>query len=197
MSITVRSAFAVALASVGLCALSISSAPAQITVFGSGQAQACADAARSVSKGLPSPPRAIDSCNGALTYEMLTLHDRAGTFINRGILLMARPDYAASKQDFDAAIALMPEIGEAYTNRGAALVGLGRYAEAIVEIDKGLALNSGEPEKAYYNRALADEGLDDLTNAYRDYLRASQLKPDWQPPRDQLARFTVVAREKS
>jgi tetratricopeptide (TPR) repeat protein len=196
MSITVRSAFA-ALAAVGFSALPIMGASAQITVFGSGEAQACAQAARFASKGVAPDSHAVDSCNGALTYENLTLHDRAGTFINRGVLLMARQDYAASKQDFDAAVELMPEIGEAYTDRGAALVGLGRYAEAIVQIDKGLALNTGEPEKAYYNRALADEGLDDLTNAYRDYLRASQLKPDWNPPKDQLARFTVVAPGKS
>jgi tetratricopeptide (TPR) repeat protein len=192
MSIIVRAAFAV-LAAVGMTA----GAAAQVTVFGSGLAQACADAARDVSRGAASPPRSVQSCDAALDFEAMTMHDRAGTHINRGILLMARQEYAASKQDFDAAVALMPEIGEAYINRGAALVGLGRYAEAIADIDKGLALNSGQPEKAYYNRGLADEGLDDLTNAYRDYLHASQLKPDWDQPKNQLARFTVVGRNKS
>jgi len=61
-------------------------------------------------------------------------------------------------------------------------------------IDRGLALNPGEPEKAYFNRGLAEEGLDNIPAAYRDYSHAAELKPDWAPPRNELSRFTVATR---
>lgn len=59
------------------------------------------------------------------------------------------------------------------------------------EIDKGLTLAPEEPEKAYYNRGLAHEGLADLKAAYFDYRRAAELKPDWPIPQRELGRFSV------
>ena len=52
-------------------------------------------------------------------------------------------------------------------------------------------MGSQEPEKGYYNRALGYENLGDETDAYYDYMKASQLKPDWADPRNELVRFTV------
>ena len=49
-----------------------------------------------------------------------------------------------------------------------------------------------EPEKAYYNRGVAEERLGDVRSAYFDYRTASQLKPDWSLPKIELARFTVT-----
>jgi tetratricopeptide (TPR) repeat protein len=195
MNIFVQSAFLATLAASSISP--IGSVSAAVTVFGNGAAQICAAAARQVSKGETPGPAAFSACQMALDTESLSLHDLAGTRINRGVLLLARQSYADAKQDFDAAVALMPDIGEAYTDRGAALVGLGRYADAIADIDRGLALTPGEPEKAYFNRALADEGLDDVKSAYRDYLRAAQLKPGWTKPQVELARFTVIVQSRS
>ncbi len=76
---------------------------------------------------------------------------------------------------------------------GAALIGQGRFAEGVAEIDKGLALNPTEPEKAYFNRAVAEERLGDLKSAYNDYRKAQELKPDWPLPQTELARFRVRA----
>jgi tetratricopeptide (TPR) repeat protein len=166
---------------------------AAVNVFGTGMAHTCSDAAHHLPQGQLAEQRAIDACSFAISSENLTIHDLTGSHINRGVLLVSSGDYAAAKQDFDVAISLMPDLGEAYADRGAALLGLRRYAEAIVEIDRGLTLNTTEPEKAYFNRAVADEALDDIKSAYRDYLRAAQLKPDWPQPRDELARFTVAA----
>ncbi len=191
MNIVLRAALA--LMPAAIIALPQHPASGSVTVFGNGEAQTCAQAARMVSEGRAPPPQAIEACTLALDFEALPLRDLAGTHVNRGVLLLARAAYADAKQDFDAAVALGPGIGESYTDRGAAQVGLGHYAEAIADIDKGLRLVTDEPEKAYFNRALADEGLDDLKSAYYDYLHASQLKPDWPKPREELARFTVVA----
>jgi tetratricopeptide (TPR) repeat protein len=167
-------------------------ASAAVEVFGTGMAHICSDAAHHLPQSQQGEQRAIEACDFAINSEDLSTHDLTGSHINRGVLLVSRGDYAAAKQDFDVAVSLMPTLGEAYADRGAALLGLRRYADAIAEIDHGLSLNTTEPEKAYFNRAVADEALDDIQGAYRDYLHAAQLKPDWPQPRDELTRFTVA-----
>jgi tetratricopeptide (TPR) repeat protein len=169
-------------------------ATAAFTVFGNGMAQICSDTAKAMERGIKAPPNAIELCTTAIENESLPQRDLAGTYINRGVLYLARGGYREAKQDFDSAIAIMPAIGEAYTNRGAALLGLQLYGDAIADIDRGLALNPGEPEKAYFNRGLAEEALDNIPAAYRDYSRAAELKPGWELPRNELIRFTVSTR---
>ena len=66
-----------------------------------------------------------------------------------------------------------------------------RDRDGVDAITHGLALGSAEPEKAYFNRALGYEALGDEKAAYFDFLKASQLKPDWAEPRQELVRFTV------
>lgn len=180
-------------AALGTAVLGLSGPPAKaaFTVFGDGNAQSCSQAAREVEKGHPADWAFFQSCNLALESENLQQRDLAGTYINRGILYLVRGNYEDAKRDFDSAVTVMPSLGEAYTNRGAVLVALRRYQEAISDLDRGLELKSGEPEKAYFNRALADEGLDRIKDAYFDYTRAAELKPDWLLPRNELARFTV------
>jgi tetratricopeptide (TPR) repeat protein len=169
-------------------------ANAAFTVFGNGLAQLCSQTAKNMEHGIAPPPRAIEDCTTAIQYEDLPSRDLAGTYINRGILYMNRGGYVDAKRDFDSALAIMPGIGEAYVNRGAALVGLRSYSEAIADIDRGLALNPDEPEKAYFNRGLANEGLDNIPAAYRDYAHAAELKPGWAPPLNELSRFTVTTK---
>jgi len=89
-------------------------------------------------------------------------------------------------------VKLDPTMGEAFVNRGAALVAQRRFQEGVVEIDRGLALGADEPEKAYFNRALAWEGLDDMKAAWLDYQKALEIRPDWDAPRRELTRFTVT-----
>ena len=190
MHTTPRSVFLAVLFS---AALGACPALAAMDVFGTGMAHICSDAAHRPPQAQVSLQRAIEACDFAISSENLLPHDLTGSHINRGVLLVARGDYAVAKRDFDVAVGLMPTLGEAYADRGAALLGMRRYADAIAEIDRGLALNTNEPEKAYFNRGVADEALDDIQDAYRDYLHAAQLKPDWPQPRDELTRFTVAA----
>ena len=93
----------------------------------------------------------------------------------------------------DLAIAWRPEIGEAYVNRGAALILRGDFNGAIASINKGLELGAEDPHEAYFNRAIAFEKLDNMAAAYADYQRAIALKPDWALPQQELARFTVTS----
>lgn len=177
----------------GLIALA-GSALADTTVIGNGFAADCSRSAKAVSGNVPPDAEAMRQCDLAIEDEVLAPHELAATHVNRGVLYLAQQAYAKAKLDFDAAVRIEPGLGEAYVNRGAALIGLGKNREGIAEIDKGLSLNPTEPEKAYFNRALADERLDDLKGAYADYQKALELKPDWAAAKAELARFHVERR---
>ena len=164
------------------------------TVIGGGLAEDCSNSAKAVSSNQPAAAEAIHLCTLALETEVLETHDLASTYVNRGVLHLAVAEYGDALKDFDAAIGIEPQLGEAFVNRGAALIGQGHDAAGIAEIDRGLAFKPSEPEKAYFNRALAKERLNDLKGAYYDYRRAVELKPGWVMAEAELARFTVVAR---
>ena len=167
-----------------------SSAGAAVTVFGGGEAGACYDAA----KGGRSDDSSIATCDRALDTEMLAREDRGGTLINRGVMKLRRGLFEAARADFDAGIALIPHVGEGWINRGAMFVGEHKYREGLDDLDTGLTLGVKEPEKAYFNRALAYEGLDDEKSAYLDFQQAATLKPDWPAPKNELRRFSVTSR---
>jgi tetratricopeptide (TPR) repeat protein len=65
------------------------------------------------------------------------------------------------------------------------------YEAAVESITRGIGLNTEEPHKAYYNRAIAYEAIGNVRAAYDDYTRAAELAPEWAQPRTELARFTV------
>lgn len=161
-----------------------------VTVLGGGMARECSNAALSGESDI----RFEEACTTALATELLDLRDRAGTYINRGVLKLRRKEFASATFDFNRAVEIKPDLGEAYVNRGAAAIGARRYAESLPDINRGLELGVQEPAKAYYNRALAHEGLEDAKSAYFDYQKALELNPEWELPREQLARFTVSRR---
>ena len=161
-----------------------------VTVLGGGMARQCSNAALS---GL-SDAKSENICTTALDTELLGLRDRAGTYVNRGVLKLRRKEFASAEWDFNRAIQTKSDLGEAYINRGAAEVGSKRYAEGLTDLNKSIELGVTEPEKAYYNRALAFEGLDDLKAAYLDHQKAVELSPEWDAPRRVLARFTIQRR---
>jgi tetratricopeptide (TPR) repeat protein len=169
---------------------STSTARAAVTVFGNGQAHDCSEAAF---KG-KSDQDSIRTCGAALDNEVLDSRDRAGTYINRGVMYLREGDLIHARRDFDESIQVDGKIGEAWINRGAVAVAEKRYADGLSDINKGISLGVMAPEKAYFNRALAYEGLDDAKSAYLDYQQALTLKPDWQLPQQQLLRFTVTRR---
>ena len=179
------------LAAAGAVALSAGAAQASVTVIGGGLAESCSKATIA---GL-SAPRAEAMCTQALSEELLNRRDKAGTFVNRGIMKMRRGEMGPALADFDQAMRYEPKLGEIYVNRGAALIGQHRFADGLTDINKGLALGIEEPAKAYFNRALAYEGLDDVKSAYFDYQKAVELSPQWDAPKQELTRFHVARRD--
>ena len=182
-STVLRCAIAAGLAAVGLAA-----GPAQgaVSVYANNQGRDCYIAAKFGDK----LRRGVEDCTAAMAPG-LPKHDIAGMLVNRGVIHLSYARYALAIDDFNASIKLDATIGDAYVNRGAALIALKKYAEGRADIDKGLPLAPDEPQKAYYNRGLADDYMDDERAAYFDYLKASQLDPDWDLPKKELTRFTV------
>ncbi|MGH7024351.1 MAG: tetratricopeptide repeat protein [Caulobacteraceae bacterium] len=173
---------------VSLAAFSAGATNAAVTVFGSDSATQCSQAAIAGKSDLASE----QYCTRALQEDTLDTEDRAGTFVNRGVMKLRRKEFEASHADFNAALALAPNMAEAWVNRGAMWDGEGQYQAALDDLTRSIQLGVKEPEKAYFDRALAYEGLDNEKAAYFDYEKALELKPDWQLPQHELLRFHVT-----
>jgi len=165
-------------------------AAAAVTVLGSNDAELCSKAAFAEDGTADS----LRTCTTALADGMLDRRDRAGTYINRGVIYMVRSDFKAARADFEQAVSIDPSIGEGWVNRGAIDIIDRRFKDGIDDISRGLELGTNEPAKAYYNRAVAYEGIDDEKSAYLDYQEALVLQPGWDLPKQELLRFTVTRR---
>jgi tetratricopeptide (TPR) repeat protein len=165
-------------------------APAATTVVGDTSATMCAKAA---SLGL-ADDESLRLCGEAIDQGGLNQHDLVATYVNRGSVAMNRRDYTNARADFEHAIRLDPTAGEAWLDRGAIDIVEHRYRDGIADTTKGIELGVREPAKAYFNRAVAYEGVNDEQDAYSDYQEAMVLQPAWDLPKHELLRFTVVRR---
>ncbi len=180
--------FAAALVGLAVVAVLPGRARAEVAVFGHGTAQECYQAALAGR----SDPAALHLCDLALQLDDLIPEDRGGTFINRGVMKLRQRRLDAALADLDAGVKLNPAAGDGWLDHGAVLTALGRYGEGLAELNKSLALGVSQPEKAYFNRAIAEEGQGDETSAYFDYQKALALRPGWDLPKKELTRFTVT-----
>ena len=163
-----------------------------VTVLGGGYGQECFEAA----KYDRSPSFSIPICDKALEVDFMSRKDRAATHVNRGILKTRAKKPGSAIRDFDEAVAIKPDIPEIYVNRGATLILLQRYDEALVDLNKSIAMGTSEPKHAYYNRALARELKDDLKGAYFDFKKALELDPEFADAQREIKRFTVTTAPK-
>jgi len=167
-----------------------SHAQAAVTVLGNGVAHNCyqfAELGGNTSEG-------ISDCNFALEQTTLSVKDRAATFVNRGILKSRSEDTQGALADYDQGLAMDADLGEAYVDRGAIMIVLRRYDDALTDIDKGISLGANRLQIAYYDRGIVDEALGNIRAAYEDYKKATEIKPDFTLATEQLARFRVVRR---
>lgn len=162
-------------------------AGAQIVSVGSSPAAACYQAAASHR----ADRAAIDVCNLAFTSSA-SARDLVATHVNRGIIHRFRGDDASALRDFEAAMRLDPNEPEAYLNKGLLLLRMeGRDSDVISLADTALAKRTRKPALAYFARAMANEGLGNVSAAYNDYQRAAALDPKWQLPAAELQRFST------
>jgi tetratricopeptide (TPR) repeat protein len=142
-----------------------------------------------------SSDRTVAECTSALHYARLSHDAQIELTINRGVTYLRRSQNDLALADLDWVLAADPRNAEALVNRGAVLVQMRRFGEAISALTDALSYGVSEPYKAYYNRGAAREALGDLQGAYDDYSTALQIQPDWGPANAEVARFVRGRRE--
>lgn len=166
--------------------------PTAVTVVGNDpNARRCSDM---VMRGDTSDA-AISTCTDALNYRHLSRQAQIQLLVNRGVTHLRRRENEVALADFDAVVEIDDEHAEAQMNRGAALLQLRRYGEAIAAFTEALGLDVRDPYKAYFNRGAAREALGDLRGAYEDYNTALEIYPNWAPADAELQRFARTRRE--
>jgi len=163
-------------------------ANAAVTVLGGGLAKSCYEAAEFGGEA----HSGIITCTSALNDTQLALRDRAATLINRGILRSRTDDADGAMKDYDDGLKIDKTLAEGYVDRGAALLALHRYKEALADLNKGIDMGAREPQIAYYDRAIVNEALGDIRGAYEDYKKAVELQPDFTLAVQELQRFRVI-----
>jgi len=117
----------------------------------------------------------------------LTSDDRAATFINRGILRERLADFVDALEDYNAGLALRPDLADAYIDRGAVFIKMSRYADAIADLNRGITMGTQSPHIAYYDRGVARERTGDPKGACADYRQAATLQPNFTLAKDLFA----------
>jgi tetratricopeptide (TPR) repeat protein len=156
-----------------------------------GAANICANAAAIAQAKGTATDSDIAQCTVAIRlayYEP----QRAAALANRSALYVVSGRYEAAVADSNAALQLDDQLTEAYVNRGAAFLLQHRSTDAGADFTRALALAPAHREIVYFNRAIAREDMGDLQGAYADYRAASDLKPSWDRPKQELVRFTVA-----
>jgi hypothetical protein len=138
--------------------------------------------------------------------EIYQLTDRALFFawFNRGTNLMRLQDYAGAALAYDEAFKIDAQLAIHDPDRRPwrmmwyqtgpyfAYYYTGRYYDVIALADFTIE-NMSEPavEESFYWRALAREGLGDVSGAIDDFDKALKWHPDWEPALSQLRRLGV------
>jgi tetratricopeptide (TPR) repeat protein len=101
----------------------------------------------------------------------------ANTYMSRGIASLNKADYNQAIQNFDKAIHLDPQFGDAVNNRGIAYESKGEYDRAIQDFNRAIYTNPAGAE-AYVNRGLAYGSKGDYYRAIQDFDQAIRLNPN-------------------
>lgn len=102
----------------------------------------------------------------------------AEDYYNKGIEKFDRKDYQEAIKDFNRAIKIAPDYGEAYVKRGNSRYFLGNKRSAIEDYERAIEINPNYAE-AYSNRGDLCYELGDYQAAIKDYNRASEINPNY------------------
>ncbi|PHS28854.1 MAG: hypothetical protein COA85_02705 [Robiginitomaculum sp.] len=178
----------------GLGAYLLATLPATAANISIGQSlsSSCFDEATWGSSNL----QALEVCNRAIDEELLITKDLAATYVNRGIVKANRGDIEGALDDYETALKIKPNLGDALANMGSAYLYAERYEDALGKLAQALSYdNLAKPSHVYFNIAIAQEGLGNTKEAYLNFKKAAELNPKWPWPRDELKRFTVSAQQ--
>jgi Tfp pilus assembly protein PilF len=95
---------------------------------------------------------------------------------NRGVALDGLELFDQAVGAYDAAIALVPNLADAWNNRGVALANLQRFSESLESYDKALSINPGRAD-IHVNRGCALGELKRFAQAMASHDKALSLNP--------------------
>ena len=142
-------------------------------------ARACYQSASIAARIHYTSRRDLENCNNALTLTALTPRDRAATLANRGIVYMSLEEFDLAIKDYQAAIAMKPEMGELNVNIGNVYYMGKVYDKAIAEYTSAIEKKTSKIFVAYFNRGMAYESLGKLAEAEADIKVALEMLPQW------------------
>ena len=138
------------------------------------------------------PSANVMHCTIALDNGLFeTAEERARGLFKRGTAQIETGAYAEAVADFDEAIGLRPEYGEAFHNRGVAKWRQGKLEGALADFDESVALGQVELWRAYKVRGDLKAEMGQLDEALADYKRSLAIRPDWDYARKALRRVMV------
>lgn len=152
-----------------------------------GDAQMCSTAAYTTAQTNFASREDLEACDRALGYEHLKKRDRAGTYVNRGIIATALSRFQEAFRNYHQAMKVMPEMPEAYIGRGNIHFLAGKLEESIADYTRALELDLGRGHVAFLNRGMAYERLKQYEAAEADYRMALDVAPDWELARQKLS----------
>lgn len=177
-------------AGIAIMAVPLAAAHSAVFTVGGPLSKLCYESAL----GQDNRAAAIDGCTRALDEEALLPRDRAATFVNRGILKMVSRQYRDADADFDAALALDPNLPDPWLNKGFLRLRQGDGRDALPLLQEGINRKPERQALAIFARGVAYEQMGDFRSAYEDLRRAHELEPRWSLPSEYLARYQLVAR---
>ena len=107
-----------------------------------------------------------------------TLERKADLLVKQGTLFAACQNYSASIASYDQAVAINPDLHQAWNNRGLSLYILSRSEEALASYDQAVAI-SPDSHHAWNNRGNALDDLGQKEAAIASYEKALAIKPDY------------------
>ena len=138
------------------------------------------------------PSANVLHCTRALEDGLFeTAEEQARGLFKRGTAQIETGAFADAVADFDEAIRLRPEYGEAFHNRGVAKWRMGEPEGALTDFDESITLGQVELWRAYKVRGDLKVEMGRLDDALADYERSLAIRPDWDYARKALRRLLV------
>ena len=157
------------------------------------------DPAEACAMGVAEPGKADASlkrlCEQAARDTLLSVHDRAASLANSGIVDLRMGHFEEAFARLEKARRLDPGNGDIAISLAATLIRLNRPAEAVTALSDLSAVSPDKLHVAHYNRGLAHWVLEDIEAAHRDFLASAGARPDYTPASEALAQFRVTPAE--
>ncbi len=125
------------------------------------------------------PNRALSQCRKLAAKAAKAVRNQADAHLSEGLKQAWSGDLDQAIAEFDAALAIAPDLSAVYLNRGLAYDRQGDGAAALADLDRAIGL-SPKSARAYYNRSVLLRKYGDPKRADADEQQAINLDPRYQ-----------------